>query len=160
MFVRLSTRFIAAVQNDTYVALSKGQLIKTGDSRNPPMVPGGAHLLVRSTAPRIKPMSAEAQPARPVDYPHSTHPQPVATARGRGTSAFGRNQPDQGSGSTDVCQIRRRARLLRHVSESRSSAARSDPGRTRTQVEIGRAGGHVQEGGQERRLGVRRGRRR
>jgi hypothetical protein len=41
-----STRFIAAVQNDTYVALSKGQMIKTGDSRNPPLVPGGAHLLV------------------------------------------------------------------------------------------------------------------
>ena len=41
-----STRFIAAVQNDTYVALSKGQLIKTGDAKNPPLVPGGAHLLV------------------------------------------------------------------------------------------------------------------
>jgi hypothetical protein len=41
-----STRFITAVQNDTYVALSKGQLIKTGDARNPPLVPGGAHLLV------------------------------------------------------------------------------------------------------------------
>ncbi|KAJ9113798.1 hypothetical protein QFC20_001825 [Naganishia adeliensis] len=37
---------IVAIGNNTYIAMAKGQLIPTGDSDDPPQVPGGGHCLI------------------------------------------------------------------------------------------------------------------
>lgn len=41
-----SKSLIVGIGDNTYIAMAKGQLIPTGDSQNPPLVPGGGHCLI------------------------------------------------------------------------------------------------------------------
>ena len=97
-----STRFIAAVQNDTYVALSKGQLIKTGDERNPPLVPGGAHLLVSARLGGADTLPDCVVRMHALDHSYSAHPQPSPTTGRRSPAAHRRDGSNQGPNPIDV----------------------------------------------------------